>query len=514
MVSQVISALGLVLMVVLPDMLVISQAVLDLLAEFAAVGGKIYVWKNLPTLLDGYPEADVIADKLAGAEKLTDIGLLQALNPDYKLITDDPTALLVNQRSLDDEKLFFIHNSDFQNAHRFELQIADMQLFEQRGGELYILPGNRGIVPEGGSSRLVAKKLTAPLVGQENAPICRRILDLSGDWQFAGHSEKNVLLMEFAQFRTKDCESWSDLYPILAIQQILTEQNYHGRVELKYLINCEQNFSDVALALEEADKFEIFLNGCKVPLAINGYYLCRDFQKVALPELRSGVNELILERDFAPLTKPTNALASLYEKLSGCELENCYLLGDFAVDCASEYTLTNCLRINPNAVLSAEKNTSNGNLTANGYPFYAGKIRLKKEFILPENAPNRALLKLPVPDAAAVTVEINGKKQGLAAWHPYTLEVDALQPGKNELVLELSSSLRNIIGPFHRPQGEYGSCFDGYSCPNLNWVGIREPDGTPIERWYDKRDVDSGSWCESYLQVRFGLSGDPVLEFK
>ena len=139
---------------------------------------------------------------------------------------------------------------------------------------------------------------------------------------------------------------------------------------------------------------------------------------------------------------------------------------------------------------------------------------LKKEFILPESVPSKALLKLPVPDAAVTRIEVNGKLQGAVAWFPYELAVENLHPGKNEFVLEISSTLRNIIGPFHRPQGEYGSCFDGYSCPNLNWVGIREPDGTLIDKWYDQRETDSGSWSESYLQVRVGIDGNPVLEFE
>jgi hypothetical protein len=48
----------------------------------------------------------------------------------------------------------------------------------------------------------------------------------------------------------------------------------------------------------------------------------------------------------------------------------------------------------------------------------------------------------------------------------------------------------------------------------LNWVGIREPDGTLIDKWYDQRETDSGSWSESYLQVRLGIDGNPVLEFE
>ena len=498
--------------VVLPYMLVISRPVLTLLHEFIAQGGKVFVLGSLPSLLNGVPAADEIAVLLSGSEVIADSNFLPDFAYDRKFTADDPSALLISQRQDGKEKLFFIFNSDHQNSHEFELKVDDMELFEQRNNRLYPLPGGIGIIPEGGSMRVIARP--GQCMTKNTQKRCCRMLELPGKWRFEGRSNDNTLLLEFARFRCINTESWSPLYPILAIQQILTEQNYHGIVELKYEILCSDAFENTYLAVEEADAFTIQLNGEKVSNKVIGFHLARDFQKIALPVLLPGRNELVVSRDFSPLTKPTNGLASLYEKLIGCELENCYITGNFAVQNHTEFTLTNCIRINPASVLTGEAVEVNGNLTENGYPFYAGKVRLSKEFVLPEDVSSKALLKLPCPDAAVVVVELNGKRQGVLGWYPYELVLDGLKPGRNVITLELSSTLRNFIGPFHRPQGEYGYCFDGYACPNLNWVGIREADGTPIENWYDHRDVDSSGWCESYLQVRFGITGTPVIQFQ
>ncbi len=499
--------------VLLPYLHVISQAVLDLLEKFAAGGGKIWVLGALPELLDGYPAKEKIAAALASAQIFESLEDLPEIPKDYTLKTDDASALLINQRQCGDEKLFFIFNTDYQNPHHIDLQVEGMELFVQQSGKLCPLNRENSEVPEGGSLRIVARPgKMVPAEAKSN--ICCHKLELSEIWQLESRSNPNVLLLEFASYRLENCSEWSKLYPILAIQQILTEQNYRGRVELKYDIVCGDDFKNIALALEDAAAFDIMLNGKVVENKADGFYLARDFQKIQLGDLHRGGNELVIAREFAPLTKPTNAMASLYEKLSGCELENCYLLGDFAVKTTPEFTLTNALRFNRRCVLVPEEKFVHGNLSCCGYSFYAGKVRLTQEFVLPENAPTQALLKLPCPDAAAVAVELNGSKQGVLAWHPYELKLDGLKAGKNILTLELSGTLRNIIGPFHRPQGEYGSCFDGYSCPNLNWVGIRETDGTEIPEWYNRRDVATTAWVESYLQVRFGISNKASLEFE
>ena len=125
--------------VVLPMMKVISGAVLALLKEFAAQGGKIYAVERLPELLDGVPAPERIAADLASAEILESIEELPSWIDDYVLETLDPAALLIQQRRDGDEKLFFIFNTDFQDPRPIRLRSDGMEFFEQRAGRLFPL---------------------------------------------------------------------------------------------------------------------------------------------------------------------------------------------------------------------------------------------------------------------------------------------------------------------------------------------------------------------------------------
>jgi len=85
-----------------------------------------------------------------------------------------------------------------------------------------------------------------------------------------------------------------------------------------------------------------------------------------------------------------------------------------------------------------------------------------------------------------------------------------LRSGENILELELCNSLRNLLGPSHRPDGEFGSCFGGYGHPNKNWIGAVDNQGRKIAEWYNHRTPDTQAWCEGYLQVHFGVAGISV----
>ena len=63
-----------------------------------------------------------------------------------------------------------------------------------------------------------------------------------------------------------------------------------------------------------------------------------------------------------------------------------------------------------------------------------------------------------------------------------------------------------MIGPHHRPKGEYGECWDDYEFPNLNWIGpVDENTRQIIPNWEEHRIPDSTAWTEDYMLVPFGF---------
>ena len=76
--------------------------------------------------------------------------------------------------------------------------------------------------------------------------------------------------------------------------------------------------------------------------------------------------------------------------------------------------------------------------------------------------------------------------------------------GENTITFELSNTLRNLLGPWHRPSGELGGIRSHYGDPDSGWMGIAYNNDT---EWYDNRVPDSDWWTDSYMLTHLGLKG-------
>ena len=251
--------------------------------------------------------------------------------------------------------------------------------------------------------------------------------------------------------------------------------------------------------MEDAAEHRIFFNGEEIPSAPCGYYLAKSFEKVPLPDTRKGENVIELVREFEPLSKMKSAIGSLFQTRTGVELESAYLVGDFAVRAVQEPSRTGSLRLGREMTVTGETGAFRGELTLDGYPFYAGGMVLTKSFTY--HGGGRAQLALSAMDGAVARVEVNGKDCGIFHSAPYRVDVsEAVKDGENTLKITLYNTLRNLLGPYHRPLGEYGTVWGGYGYPNAAWAGEGDT-------WYLDRVPDSETWTDSYLQTRFGIKG-------
>jgi hypothetical protein len=220
-------------------------------------------------------------------------------------------------------------------------------------------------------------------------------------------------------------------------------ENYHNRLPQRYkwaLASHPKDGTPVAirfrfdvldlpdtplyLLVEGAEQFAITLNGASVANTIVGWYLDRAFHKVALPALKPGENELILSCAY------TNHM----------ELEDCFLLGDFAVS--------------PARVIVAEpKMLHCGDWTIQGYLHYAGSMIYHGQ--VEHHAAGTVRLWLGEFRAVDVAVFINGTLAGHVPWQAANgLDVTSdLAPGINDVDIEVVSSPRNMLGPLHLAAG-------------------------------------------------------------
>ena len=106
--------------------------------------------------------------------------------------------------------------------------------------------------------------------------------------------------------------------------------------------------------------------------------------------------------------------------------------------------------------------------------------------------------------APVAEVRINGQKEGSFTWAPYRVKLSHAQAGENLLEIRLFSTLRNLLGPWHRVKGEIGEAWGGYELPNLPWLGAVR-DGKPAPGWEWDRMPDHSSWTDRYLVLPFGV---------
>ncbi len=515
---------------VLPELLTIGAETLKVVGKFLAAGGLVQVLGEFPRLVDGIP-SDEPARVLAAAGRAADRDALVAelvkIPKGYELCCEtDASSILVNHRRDERFDYFFLFNSDCREPRRLRLELPEGAagfLLSAADGSMDRISAERKDgrlsfpleLPEGGSLLFVADREpethAAPAVRKGGM---RTVLPLEGPWSLRRRTP-NALVLEFARFRRGE-GAYSPCYPILAIQEILSKEEYHGPLVLEYEFQSDLALTGVRLALESPLEQRIVLNGEMVPVRPDGYFLAREFETVPLPPIAVGRNVLELHREFRPLSKARSAITSLFENQRGVELEAVALVGDFAVHSREERTFGGTsLRMNHNFTLGREPEQVYGELVNSGYVFFAGTMELSREFELPaELAERSAWLCFDGFNACVARLFLNGVEQGRTAWYPYSLPLSGLRPGRNVLTVELTNTLRNYLGPWHRPKGEYGECWGGYELPNLCWLGaVDEETGAPIPDWYDHRVPDTSAWTEEYMQVPFGIHS-AWLEFR
>jgi len=513
--------------VVLPDLLTVRASTLGLLRQFAAAGGILMATGRLPERIDGTPDAT--AAELAALVRQTpnERGALRsalqaALSaPEFELVAvegSDVSSVWVHPRTVDGGRFYYLHNTDRRTTVKAELRLAGegrLECWDVDSGQVDGMPQR---VEEGDT----VAALTFPPLGSH---LLRFHEGLTGDGlPTPADRESGLVLREVPVLRRPRLERldpnaltldtcryrcgggpWSNRLPVLTVYESLAQRGYVGPVTLRFTFDVQQAPLQTRLVIEDADQYQIFVNGEPVQYTGLPYWIDRCFLPVEITSLvRRGRNVVELHRDFQPVPQARFSLARLFQTLEGTELEAIYLVGEFGVWGAPSprEPQPRCVRLSPHFEIGAEPETTSGDLVYEGYPFYAGRLRLIGHVHL--EAPvggERVLLCLPGIDAAAlVRVWCNGQEAGFISWPPYELEITPLvQDGENKIAVELVSTLRNLFGPHHRPEGEPDQC----------WTQdyILRPE------WLADPDLLRARWTGDYFFLRFGLPEGACVQY-
>ncbi len=454
--------------VVLSEMPSIDKTTLELLREFVNQGGKIYSTGKLPVFIQGevsdetaFFEENVTKINPSGTEmadvfcELTDV-----------LIENAPrvTAMV---RHLDFGNVVYLANTTLvvpqENAKvrikADKIALLDILNMKKQGidykkngeyveFELSFTPGQSYIFITGEDGEAV--------------PTPSEIVTIDGDLKVKDFGYNSITL-DMCEYRV-DGGEWQKEEAIICIMDNLLAGRKDCDVELRNTFEYYGKSKELYLVVETPQQFEIFVNGNKVVYEDCGWWIDKSFKKINISGLeKQGKNEIILKAHFHQddfvyhVLFDEGVLDTLKNKLTlDMEIESMYLLGDFAVYSNEpfEFKERNSMYTGSSFVIKETPETiSCGNIVDQGFLFYQGKITLEKRVNI-EN-PETAVLDLGLMRCEHITVTINGHELPPKLWSPWKFDIGEFAvKGENTIEITLCISLRNLLGPHHRIDGE------------------------------------------------------------
>ncbi len=447
---------------IVPPSITLTPRLAQLLRDFAAAGGPIVALAPLPTRLQGRPaEAPVLPQTTRVVELAALPALLDALLPFDVRVAGHP-AVWAHHRRVDDTDCYFLANIDYEQGCCARVQLRGsgaLELWDAATGETRPLAAQQqnGIIETTLDFAPAGSYLLALRQGPaSDAPAvpARRVdeISLASSWE-AQLLGPNALTLDTPALRIGAGAFGAPLH-ILDAHAEAARAGVGAPFTLRYCIDADVcPPAPLYLALEQPQRFNLVVNGCPIPWDDAGWWIDPAFRKVDIgAAFRAGRNEIMVSGVFGRDT----------------ELESLYLVGDFGVSArrlgregqltgqifdryAPAFRLTDA----PRRVGSLDAGGAPlVDLTAQGCPFFAGRVALRQRVHVRETAP-RAILDIEAVRAAVVRVRVNGAEQGVAAWDPYRVDVTAgLRAGENLIELEVVGTLRNLLGPHHVAGGD------------------------------------------------------------
>ena len=258
-------------------------------------------------------------------------------------------------------------------------------------------------------------------------------------------SEPNVLLLDQARWALDD-GPWQEREEILRLdnlcREILGYPRRYGKLAQPYTMEAKPEvhtlhlqfrfesrlaLNGVRLAIEDADKVSLTLNGETVETRIDGYFTDEAIQTLPLPAIRKGENVLEVSMPYGPRANP----------------EWCYLLGDFGVRIAGSEAY---LEEKPEKL-------GFGDVTLQGLPFYGANIT----YHIPVELTKEGSVKVHTNAyrGALIAVALDGERKDRIVFPPYDAVLEKVPAGKHTVSLTLFGQRCNSFAPLHRVNLRY-----------------------------------------------------------
>ncbi len=333
--------------------------------------------------------------------------------------------------------------------------------------------GNKQLVIESGDVEPFYGEFTLPPFGSivvidEHKPRGEKLkakelkpLSLLGEWEIKGASFNSVTL-DRCEYSFDGKMIAKDGY-VLDIIPRLSESRQPTLVEQVYRFNSEALPSEIYLATETPEIFEIHLNGKQILTKDVGFFRDKAFKMLPISDaLKLGENILTLKSTIVQSEKTYEHLDKswAFETMKNClsydmELEPVYIVGNFGARLASgiEAPEGDAYRTSDTPIITELPKTVNIEaLDVSGFPEFSGELSLKKRIAVDDV---NKYVTLRGVGMNSVHITVNGKFVARKMWAPYEVDIsEYLKVGENEIELLIVNNLRNMMGPHHLKIGE------------------------------------------------------------
>jgi len=498
--------------VLVPPVLTVRKTTLELLGQFAQVGGKVVFVDSTPQLVETEPSEDIKEFAQGRTVPFSFDAITNALQDQVRRVSirdqqnHEATDVFHQFRRIGDDWVIFMVNTNRERSCdnlnvRLKVELprgGQIQLWDpatadkdKLAGELTYRTVSFTIdIPPSGSRLVVISSKPEELPAHSKPSGSGNELKLEpAGWNFL-LDDHNVLVLDRADCKAEIDGKGTFSRSQVEILHLDRELRDHlgierrggtmtqpwavqdqpigptARTKLTYKFNVKSlPTSPLLLAVEQPERWEIKLNDQVIPSSMaTGWWVDPALKTLPVDPaiLKRGRNTITLEGQFDRQT----------------DLEIMYLLGQFGVDVSGK-----------NASISKmPTKLTLGSWLSRGLPFYSGNVVYRTNFELQINPGRRYLLKFSRFSATAIEVSLNGAASQIIAWPEYQVDITPqLKNGKNTIDIKLLGSRRNAFGPLHLADDK------------PEWIGpgsfAHDPD----------------KWQDQYRLTDYGLYEPPVI---
>ena len=461
---------------ILPEVYTMDKTTEELLSRFIKAGGKVCLTGGKPEYLEGEPHEYTYLESNISLYEIASAGAY-AVKADGKLYT-------AHYEAEGKDYVFALNNTE--RTVTCEVECNGLKL----NGEYDVLSSSVKCVGEKLSLEPVSAKIFC-ISEEKCAEEDFEVIDIgNGEYDIEDFSD-NYLVLDFAEYSLNGA-TYSEKLPVVGIFQTLLQKRYRGEVYLKSTFNADIIPAKLQLMAEEMKDAEIFVNGNRVSFTLThdseeGFKLA-DIACFVKP----GTNEIVCRYDFYQKDGVYFALfgENVGESLRNAicydtRIEPMYLKGRFGVYSegfkrGSQKNVWIAERFHIGAPPEKAEN-----FITEGFPFFAGNIKIKKEFFcLGGKTKLRFYGRIHIAE-----VYVNGKFAGKLM---FSDELDISKfviKGKNLAEFVIYTGNRNLLGPHHERSAEENF----YVSPNS------------FEKTGAWNKGKCGDYAERYSFLRFGF---------